>query len=242
MSDQSYLDNKYFIDSTIYNCPFCKRNNVLYKVTGSWDFDWSIDKKCYIFIVKCSSCQRLSMHLSYDPIVEYRGWNQQNGPMYDVKKDIEIDNFVFYSVPTSFHSIDQLIPRKIRELLSEADGCLKMNFLTGASACVRKIIYEILVLQEIDGTNYEDRIKLLKSKFPNSDPELFDVLFHIQEMTSDKIHEQSWDKWDSPKIKLLIETLLLILTDVYIIPEKRKESMQKIKDLRQKALSTKKST
>ena len=45
--DQSHLDQKYFIDSKIYNCPFCNRRHVRYFIVESFLFDWSLEKKCY---------------------------------------------------------------------------------------------------------------------------------------------------------------------------------------------------
>ena len=45
---------------------------------------------------------------------------------------------------------------------------------------------------------FKDGFSTLKEKHPESAPALFDILSQIQDMTSDKIHEQSWDKWDSP--------------------------------------------
>jgi hypothetical protein len=39
MEDYSYLDKQYFIDSTVYNCPFCNRKNVVYKVNYTFDFN-----------------------------------------------------------------------------------------------------------------------------------------------------------------------------------------------------------
>ena len=39
--DQSHLDQKYFIDSKIYNCPFCNRRHVRYFIVESFLFDWS---------------------------------------------------------------------------------------------------------------------------------------------------------------------------------------------------------
>jgi hypothetical protein len=52
--------------------------------------------------------------------------------------------------------LDNRINVTIRELITEAEGCLKMNFLTGASACIRKAIYELLVLEEATGEHYEE--------------------------------------------------------------------------------------
>lgn len=44
MKDKSYLDQKYFIDKHIYNCPYCNRNNVAYTLENPYEFDWSNEK------------------------------------------------------------------------------------------------------------------------------------------------------------------------------------------------------
>lgn len=184
MADDSYLDKKYFIDGKTYNCPFCNRKNVVYKVQDKFNFDWSDQKQCYGFIVECSSCKKQSMHLSYYNIANY---NNYYG--YNLSGPDNIDSQIFYSVPTSFFVIDNRIPANIRELITEAEGSLNMNFLTGASACMRKAIYELLVREKIEGEHYEDKIKNLKQKYSAVDQELFEILSHIQDMTSDKVHE-----------------------------------------------------
>jgi len=236
MEDQSYLDKKYFIDPYVYNCPFCNRRNVVYEQEDFFTFDWSNEKTCYVYMVKCSSCKKVSMHLSYSDI-------RNKNSIYDPKpfsKNIDIDSQIFYSVPTSFFVMDSRIPRLVRELITEAEGCLKMNYLTGASACMRKAIYELLILRDAEGDDYESRIKSLKEKHPESDPALFDILVHIQDMTSDKIHEQSWDKWDSHYLKLIIETLKTVLHDIYVIPTVKKERHDTIQRLRQSVAEDKK--
>ena len=230
MSDESYLDMKYFIDDEVYNCPFCNRRNVRYKVSGNTSFNWSSNKTCHIWLVECSSCEKTSMHLTYSDI--------RSPHYYKMRDDIDdIDSHIFYSVPTSFFVIDSRIPLVIRELITEAEGCVKMNFLTGASACTRKAIYELIVAEDAKGENYEDRIKSLKLKYKDIDAELFNVLSHIQDMTSDKIHEQSWDKWDSHHLKLFLETLKAILHEIYVVPEERKKRSLEV----QKLLTTVKS-
>ena len=133
MTDMSHLDEKYFIDENVYNCPYCNRRNVKYNVTSHGSFDWSNSKVCHIWFVKCSSCGKKSMHLSYSDI----SWATDYGRF---KNGIDIDSNIFYSVPTSFFVIDNRIPKLIRELITEAEGSIKMNFLTGASACTRKAI------------------------------------------------------------------------------------------------------
>jgi len=117
-----------------------------------------------------------------------------------------------------------------------------MNFLTGASACARKAIYEFTILQECKGENYDERIKELKSKFVQIDQELFDVLGHIKDLTSDKVHEQSWEKWDSSHLVLFIETLKAILHEVYVVPDDRRRRSQTIQKLIPKVRESKSST
>ncbi len=229
MSDQSDLDQKYFIDAHVYNCPYCNRRNVKYDLKGHNRFNWSEKKLCYIWFVKCSSCYKISMHLSYKDI---------SGPSYNqFSSEINIDSAIFYSVPTSFFTIDSRVPAILRELLSEAEGSVKMNYLTGASACVRKAIYELTVFEEAEGDDYEERIKFLKGKYPGIDPDLFDVLCHIKDMTSDKVHEQSWDKWDSNHLKVFIETLKAILHEIYVLPDEKKKRSNAVTSMLQKIKS-----
>ncbi|MDD5530213.1 MAG: hypothetical protein PHX21_09315 [bacterium] len=246
MEDQSHLDKKYFIDDKVYNCPFCNRNNVQYFVRGHYCFDWSKDKECYVYFVYCYSCGKESMHLSYENIStgekeEQRSSGAWEFYYYPFKKNIDIDSKIFYSVPTSFFVIDSRIPSVIRELITEAEGCLKMNFLTGASACMRKAIYELTIKEKATGDHYEDKIKSLKDTHPSIDPTLFDILAQIQGMTSDKIHEQSWDKWDSHYLTLIIETLKTILHEMYVEPKIKADRLKAVMQLQAELQKDKKS-
>lgn len=239
MEDKSYLDKKYFVDNKTYNCSFCNRRNLRYDLKNFFKFDWNNNKKCFVYFVQCSSCEKISMHLSYEEIHHFQPV-YQGRDIYVFDNDVDIDSKIFYSVPTSFFVLDSRIPRVIRELITEAEGCLKMNFFTGASACMRKAVYELLITEKAEGDDYESRIKFLKKKYPNSDPELFDILAHIQGMTSDKIHEQSWDKWNSPNLKLIIETLKTVLYEIYVLPKIKTERAQAIKEMRKVLLKDKK--
>ncbi|MFH0800937.1 MAG: hypothetical protein V2A78_00925 [bacterium] len=226
MPDESHLDQKYFIDPKIYNCPYCNRRHVAYTSSGAYQFDWTNEKKCTAWFVQCNSCKKISMHLTYEEL-------QNPGHLVQAFKNTDLDAAFFYSVPTSFFIIDTRIPRVVRELIAEADGCIKMNYLTGASACCRKAIYELTVIEKAEGEDYEARIKFLKAKFSFVDTELFDVLCHIKDMTSDKIHEQSWDKWDAKHLTLFLETLKAILHEIYVVPDERKTRSTSVKSLLQ---------
>jgi hypothetical protein len=238
MPDESYLDLKYFIDSSVYNCPFCNRRNVAYKLVHTEIFDWTDKKKCYVYFIRCESCANISMHLSYKGITDDVKISAIS-VRRSFKSGIDIDSEIFYSVPTSFFVLDDRIPSTIRELIAEAEGCIKMNFLTGASACTRKAIYELIISEKAEGEDYESRIKFLKKKYPDSDPSLFDILSHIKDMTSDKIHEQSWDRWNAGHLKLFIETLKTVLHDIYVAPKVKSERSSFIQQLLEKVTSEK---
>jgi hypothetical protein len=145
---------------------------------------------------------------------------------------MDIDAALFFSQPTSYFILDNRIPEKVRELIYEAENSRKSNYLVGASACLRKAIYELLEHeksivknQKTGRADYEESIKALKKKFPSVAPELFDALGHIQEMTSDNVHEGSWEAWDSPKLRFIIELAKATLHEMYVVPEERKERL-----------------
>ena len=242
--DQSHLDSKYFVDEYVYNCPFCNRRNVRYFVDSHISFDWSNNKECNAYFAECISCNKTSMHLSYEYIYISSIGHRNNSPLYKFKSsdkhiDLnkrELDNIFFYSVPTSFFAIDERIPRVLRELLTEAEGCLKSNFLTGASACARKVIYELADLEDAEGENYDERIRSLKEVRGNVDPTYFDTLITIQEMTSSKVHEQAYDRWESKHLRLILSVLTEILYEMYVIPAVKKEKRSQILDLNQKVI------
>ncbi|HOW36297.1 MAG TPA: hypothetical protein PL155_07780 [Candidatus Omnitrophota bacterium] len=251
--DESHIERKYFIDGHMYNCPFCNIRNVQYEISNSGRFSWSRERDCYFYLVKCSHCDHTSFHLSnYDLVRNYghfenppkqrkiiQGENQSFKILKNGVEVMELDEVFFYHQPTSFFTIDNRIPEIIRNLLSEAEGCRKMDYLVGASGCLRKAIYELLDLQEIGNEEndtklpYEERIKRLKGKFPNIDSEYFDILAGIQGMTSDNLHEGSWDSFDSRTLALLIETTKEILYEIYVLPDEKKTKRNIIAKMRE---------
>jgi hypothetical protein len=233
VADDSLLDTMYFIDRDRYNCPYCNRRHVTYNIYTTVEFDWSDNKKCHAIFVQCESCKKKSMHLTYALIVG-------TGKVFLVSERPTIDSLIFYSVPTSYHVIDDRIPAILRELLDEAQGCLKANFLTGASACVRKIVYELARLQKAEGENYDERIKNLKERLPSVDPTYFDTLLTIQQVTSDKVHEESYDGWESRHLRAIIASLVEALQEIYVLPKRREERREEILKIRGEILGEKK--
>ncbi|PIR96541.1 MAG: hypothetical protein COT92_00495 [Candidatus Doudnabacteria bacterium CG10_big_fil_rev_8_21_14_0_10_42_18] len=142
-------------------------------------------------------------------------------------------NHVSYSLnqATDF-ALDERIPREIRELIFEDEKSQQANLLVGASACLRKAIYELLVYEKAVVKNtksgradYQVSIKTFKTKFPSVAPELFDALGDIQELASDNVHEGTREAWNSPKLRFIIELAKATLHEIYVVPEERKERL-----------------
>ena len=236
MSDQSYLDARYFVDTLVYNCPFCNRRHVSYHVYDYVSFDWTNAKTCTAFFVQCDSCRKRSLHLTFEkvPLTHVATYNSEKVYRFDSKTSEDtgarLDAAMFYSVPTSFFVLDPRVPKILRELLVEAEGCLKSNFLTGASACARKIVYELGVLSKAEGANYEDRIKSLKDIHPEIESAFFDTLLTIQQLTSTKVHEQSFDGWEAKHLRVILASLSEVLHELYVVPalraDRRKTMLQ----------------
>ncbi len=248
MADQSHLDQKYFIDTTIYNCPFCNRRHVSYSIYGHTAFDWTDSKRCYVYFVRCHSCKNDSMHLSFSKIDTVHIGQIDGGARWRFYLEEGIDpaeflnSIFFYSVPTSFFVLDARVPNILRELLTEAEGCLKSNFLTGASACARKLVYELAVLHQSAGNSYEDRIKNLKAKHPSVEPTFFDTLLTIQQITSTKVHEQSYDGWNAKHLRIILAALAEVLHEMYVVPALREDRRKSILGLKGELVGAKDET
>jgi hypothetical protein len=87
-----------------------------------------------------------------------------------------------------------------------------------------------------DGENYNDRIKSLKVKLPTVDPAYFDTLLTIQQVTSDKIHENSYDGWEARHLRLILLTLHEVLQEIFVMPVVREEKRKAILALKGEVL------
>ena len=236
MADQSHLDGKYFVSHDKYNCPFCNRRHVTYRLENVSEFHWTWDKICWVYFIKCGSCTKRSMHLSFSKIYFHGSAGRLHLDIGRGQDSNELDDAFFYSVPTSFFVLDERIPRKLRELLTEAEGSLDGNFLTGASACLRKIVYELASLNGMTDGNYEDRIKSLKEQYPEVDGTYFDTLLTIQRTTSSKVHENAYDGWETKHVRLILRSLREILHELYVVPALRDDRRKGMLALQQELL------
>lgn len=237
MADLSSLDSKY---SFVYNCPFCNRRNVAHPLSFGQHFNWTNAKSYFAYFVVCSSCEKTSVHLTFERVGSLPITNHRSSFQVENDKVVDLDSTFFSSVPTSFFPLNDHIPKALREIMTEAEGCLKSNFLTGASACARKLVYETAVLEKAEGTDYESRLKSLKTKRPDIDSEYFDTLLTIQEVTKNKVHEESYGGWGEKALRLILSTLYEILNALYVLPKTRIDRREAILKLKREILGDQK--
>ncbi len=255
------VENKYFIDQDKYNCPFCQNRGMKYVVTGVVEFNEAKDKKMHAVFVECSNCHNVSMHLIKNPnlrksknylilsphsneyvayskkgkydindnLSEFTSWTEKGGTEHHVLCQ---DETIIMSIPTSFFTIDKRIPKKLRDLVNEAEKCIQNNCLTGASACVRKAIYEFLIAENAAGGSYEEKMKSLKGKYKTVDDDHIDILVSMQGIMCDQVHESSiHESYKSMEAKAYIELLKEIFNQVYVVPDELKAKKSQINDL-----------
>ena len=235
------LDDYYFIDEHRYNCPFCQTRAAEFIVLEYFSFDWG-DLEAVTFSVQCKACAKKSFHLSKNRdafVFQHSG--TLGGVAYSKLRLLaqeetgkKIDDLIIYSIPTSFFTLDTRIPRKIRELMQEAEGCRKSNFIVGATACIRKAIYETLEKASAAGDEYEERIKDLKNIYDHVHPDYIDHLAAVQDISCNNLHEDSSTSWDKKTIDYLIELTKIILNEIYVTPAERNENSKTLQELRKK--------
>lgn len=260
MFSSAKKDNRYFINRTQYNCPFCLTGAVRFKVVDHFDFNWSDVETRRCVLVQCQEpqCQNTSLHMSEHKVQGgYNGdlhlpWVKRMNPEKNKEEDVEwdkvypIDEVFFYHHPNSSFVIDKRIPNKVRDLLDEASTCHKMGLLTGASACLRKAIFELLVHfnisktkktkneetgeENVERVDYFDRLDLLKNeilkKVPGVDTSLFSDMKKIYSLTSEPLHEKLPYEMElgpltGDQFKFLAGVLHDLLLQVFVEPSER---------------------
>ena len=90
--------------------------------------------------------------------------------------------------------------------------------------------------EKLDGRSYEDRIKSLKQKYPGVEQTYFDTLLTIQQVTSSKVHENSYDGWNSKHLRLILASLREMLHEIYVVPALREDKRKSILKLKEELL------
>ena len=114
-----------------------------------------------------------------------------------------------------FLTLDERVPMPLRALLDEADGCLKMSFLTGAGACTGRTLDLLLAEQGLGGADRADQIHQLGKKHPAVAESFLRGLALVTNNPS--------GAWDEPRVRLAIVILKAIAYEIYVLGPERKE-------------------
>lgn len=117
----------------------------------------------------------------------------------------------------NFLNVDNRVPGALRDLLAEADGCLKMGFLLGGTVCSQRAIQTLLTQEEVSGANDDARLRALSDKYPGVPKVLFAVCARFRE-------DQS--PLDKDRLNLLMVTLKFLMYEIYVIARERTESLE----------------
>lgn len=262
------LNNKYFIDDKAFNCPFCGLRNTTYTILAIMEHDISKNKKGKVIFIRCDRCLKISVHFApYDIKVTKWDTNKkgvirtsnfelffnmsygiffENGDSDDSISDL--DSKIYHSIPSSFFSMDERIPKEMRMLFDEAQECKKSNLKIGASACLRKLIYTLLFeqlnkkegkikcsLKNLGYEHYSDCIKALKEYHPSLDV-FIEPLSDITGITSEQVHEASWGEISVNDLSICLEAVKELLYQIYVYPAVLQERRNKINQMKNKAV------
>jgi len=121
----------------------------------------------------------------------------------------------------AFLTIDNRAPAAVRELIIEADGCLKAGFLTGGTVCAQRAIQTLLQHESAEGASYEARLHALSQKYPSVPQSLFALCIRLGESPS-KEHPAL----DVERLKVLVVALKIMLYEIYVLGPDRVDRLK----------------
>jgi hypothetical protein len=123
-----------------------------------------------------------------------------------------------------FLTVDARVPAPIRDLLNEADGCVKNAFLIGGTACAQRVIQILLTAERVEGADLEARIRALAEKHPSVPQMLTTVLQKFGETAM-----RDGAKLSAGGLNLLIVTLKAIVYEIYVLGPERVERLEYVR-------------
>jgi hypothetical protein len=123
-----------------------------------------------------------------------------------------------------FLTLDARVPAPIRDLVGEAEGCVKNAYLTGGTACVQRAIQMLLAAEKADGNDVEARIKSLAERHAGLPQVLTAVLQRFGDATS-----RDGAKLSASGLNVLIVTLKALLYEIYVLGPERIERIDYVR-------------
>ena len=137
------------------------------------------------------------------------------------------------NAPT-FLTLDPRVPATVRELINEADGCLKAGFMTGGTVCAQKAIQTLLAHESADAGSFEARLHALSQKFPSVPQSLFALCTRLGGDAPSKEHSPL----DGDRLKVLTAALKIMLYEIYVLGPDRADRLKYLQGLLEKVESS----
>jgi len=128
------------------------------------------------------------------------------------------------AAPSGFLNLDPRVPAVLRDLLAEADGCLKHTFLTGATVCAQRAMQALLTIEKADGADVQSRIRALAEKHPAVSQMLSNVLLQFGDVAL-----RDGARLNAAGLNLLVVTLKAILYEIYVLGSERAERLEYVR-------------
>jgi len=126
----------------------------------------------------------------------------------------------------AFLTIDHRAPAAVRDLLIEAEGCLKAGFLTGGTVCAQRAIQALLNHEAAEGATLEARLQALAHKYPSVPQSLFALCIRLGEAAS-KDHPTL----DGDRLKVLAVALKMMLYEIYVLGPDRIDRLKYLQQM-----------
>ena len=124
----------------------------------------------------------------------------------------------------AFLTLDSRVPVLIRDLIGEAEGCVKNAFLTGGTACAQRAIQMLLTTERVDGPDIEARLRGLVEKHPGVPQVLTTVLLRFGDATS-----REGAKLSAGSLHVLVVTLKALLYEIYVLGPERAQRLDYVR-------------
>src|SRR5262245_12878149 len=125
-----------------------------------------------------------------------------------------------------FLTIDPRAPGSVKELIGEAEGCLKAGFLTGGTVCAQRAIQSLLAHEGAEGASYEARLHALSQKYPSVPQSLFALCIRLGDSPVKDPHPL-----DNERLKVLTIALKVMLYEIYVLGAERADRLKYLQQL-----------
>ena len=124
----------------------------------------------------------------------------------------------------SFLAPHPKVPVAIRDVLVEADGCIRNGFLTGGTACARRAAEMFLTAAKAEGETYEARLEWVHKT--HGVPQMLTMI--VAQCGNPTVRDA---RLSARTLELFVAAIRAVLYELYVLGPERTERLQHIRRL-----------